>query len=108
MMKAYEVRFENEGVMVFAETPGMAKSKARNELSYADWIELTARRLPSGDKYIGQKITDKILFENGFYFECCGEFLDSDWEIDHNQKVQFDVDGKLICPHKAVTIEVKK
>ena len=95
-MKAYEVRFEDEAKMVFAETPGKARQKARLTFFEADWTEINVRRLPEGDKYFGQKITEKILFDCGFFFERKGAFLDKDWELNHNKKVIFDDNGRIL------------
>ena len=78
-MKAYQVsNYEGYGEIVFAETPGQAKTHTRDLDD--DFIDLSVRRAPEFDQYMGQTITPEILFKHGWWLTCqsCGRQVDGD------------------------------
>ena len=71
-LKAYKVSNDEYAEVVFAETPGKAKTMA----IYLDddFIELSACRAPEFDQYLGQEITPEIYLKHGWWWTCrsCG------------------------------------
>ena len=100
-LKAYKVSNDEYAEVVFAETPGKAKTKA----IYLDddFIELSACRAPEFDQYAGQVITPEIYLKYGWWWTClsCGravfeeDALVKDGEVycrDHFEDVEEKVD----------------
>lgn len=90
--KAYAVfdSYDENAVIVFAETPGKAKAKAARSL-WSDFIELSVRREPWADKYVKQGEVPPIpMLSNGWMLECqCNVLQDYETAVVK--------DGKVYC-----------
>lgn len=74
-MKAYiakDLHGGHGGRVVFADTPGRARTIAHGEFGgWVEWLDIGVRRAPEYDKYADAgKVPKEVLLADGWYWEC--------------------------------------
>lgn len=117
-IKAYIVsdKWNENSVVVFAETGGKAKSEAlyKDDFSNYEYIELRTKRMEKWDKYAESgKIPIVEMLENGWWFECVNcykqitedDIISGDANIIDYERNDF-IQGGVICKECAKRVVV--
>lgn len=71
---------ENTGAIYFAKHDIVAKKWGANEFADGDIGQVSCRRTPWADAYIGKSLPVRVMIAHGWHFEChgCGMRMDED------------------------------